>query len=189
MAKPIPRREVAKGPALKDTEDLRVPQVLGCLRLDQNSVNAGKVSAPYVGVQLVTDQYGLVGCGAQTLKTRFQGKRGGLHGVADGLEPQLARRRHDLVAMPVIGHHAQLKALGMGGLEPGGNRGGNLLGVAWHQGVIAIEQNGAFAVGPQGIKVDAIDRGNVSFGAKNPHVNSKTVDALRRFARSTPRPA
>ena len=33
----------------------------------------------------------------------------------------------------------------------------NLLGVARHQGVIAIEQNGAFAVGPQGIKVDAID--------------------------------
>ena len=89
--------------------------------------------------------------------------------MADGLEPQLAGRRHDLVAMPVIGHHAQLKALGMGGLEPSGNRSGHLLGIARHQGVITIEQNGALAVGPQGIEVDAVNRGNVSFGAENPH--------------------
>ena len=57
----------------------------------------------------------------------------------------------------------------MGGLEPGGDRSGYLLGITRHQGVVAIEQNGALAVGPEGIEVDAIDRGNISFGAKNPH--------------------
>lgn len=159
------------------------------LRLNQDSIDAGKIAAPHVRVELITDQHRLVGRGAEALKTCLDGKRRRLHGVADGLESQLTCRAHDLVAMPVVGHHAQLKAFGAGGIEPSGNRGGNLLGVARHQGVIAIEQNGAFAVGPEGIEVDAIDRGNVSFGAKNPHANSKTVDALRRFARSTPRPA
>ena len=47
---------------------------------------------------------------------------------------------------------------------------GNLLGITRHQGVIAVEQNGALAVGPKGIEVDAVDRGNISFGAENPHV-------------------
>ena len=45
----------------------------------------------------------------------------------------------------------------MGGLEPSGNRGGNLLGIARHQGIVAVEQNGSLAVGPQGIEVDAVD--------------------------------
>jgi len=90
--------------------------------------------------------------------------------MADGLEAQLACGTHDLVAMPVVRHHAKLKALGMGGLEPSRDGSGNLLGITRHQGVIAVEQNGALAVGPKGIEVDAIDRGNISFGAENPHV-------------------
>ena len=72
--------------------------------------------------------------------------------------------------MPVVRHHAQLKALGTSGVEPGRDGSGNLLGITRHQGVIAVEQNGALAVGPKGIEVDAVDRGNISFGAENPHV-------------------
>lgn len=147
MAKPIPRREGRAGPGAQRYGRSACTTGPGLLRLDQNSVNAGKITAPHVRVQLIADQHRLVCRGAEALKTRLQGKRGGLHGVANGLKSQLACRAHDLVAMPVVRNHAQLKSLGASGVEPSGNRSGNLLGVARHQSVIAIEQNGAFAVG------------------------------------------
>ncbi len=69
-----------------------------------------------------------------------------------------------MALMPVVGHHDELEAKIASMVEPCGDRRGRARAVARHEGVIAVEQNGAFARRPERVEVDELHARHVSFG-------------------------